>query len=138
MNLIEKAVKPAVVATFVATSFVTLAPPASAQSDPLQTAVTLTDNGFCVGHIEFLPVFGVNTPYWGLITNLIGIGPCSVDVFVNWRNADSGATGTVRHRIYGPGGGGSQISFDPGNGRVAGTITTSALHKVGTFEFQRG
>ncbi|MGK8465068.1 hypothetical protein [Nocardia cyriacigeorgica] len=51
---------------------------------------------------------------------------------MNWRNLDTGA---VRQQIYGTGG--TQIRFDPGPGRIVGTLTTNALHKPGSFEFQR-
>ncbi|MET9211441.1 MULTISPECIES: hypothetical protein [unclassified Nocardia] len=112
-----------------------LAPVAAADRGLLDDAITLTSGGLCVGHVHFATVFGPDTPYFGLVSALHGIGPCSVEVAVDWRNLDTGATGTVRQQVYGTGG--TQISFDPGPGRITGTLTTDAPHKPGTFEFQR-
>lgn len=119
----------------VAVPLLALAPAATADSNPLNDALTLTSSGFCVGHVDFELVFGPDTPYFGLISALHGVGPCSVEVAVHWHNVDTGATGTVRQRVYGTGG--TQIRFDPGPGRITGTLTTDAPHKPGSFEFRR-
>ncbi|WP_336082783.1 hypothetical protein [Nocardia sp. SSK8] len=112
-----------------------VAPVAAADAGLLDDAITLTSAGFCVGHIHFETVFGTETRYFGLVSALHGVGPCSVDAGVHWRNLDTGAAGTVWQRIYGTGG--TQIEFDPGPGRIVGTITTDAPHKPGRFEFVR-
>ncbi|MBF6319982.1 hypothetical protein IU453_24845 [Nocardia cyriacigeorgica] len=130
-----KTVRSLFAAAVVAVPLLALAPAATADSDPFNDAITTTSSGFCVGHIDFELIYGPDTPYFGLVSALHGIGPCSVEVAVNWRNLDTGAAGTVRHQIYGTGG--TQIRFDPGPGRITGTLTTNALHKPGSFEFQR-
>ncbi|MFI5716698.1 hypothetical protein [Nocardia sp. NPDC051750] len=135
MHFGRKSVRSLIVAGVVATPLLAVAPAASAEVPLLNDAITATSSGFCAGHIHFELVFGPDTPYFGLISALHGIGPCSVEAAVHWRNLDSGASGTVRQRVYGTGG--TQITFDPGPGRIAGTITTDALHRPGSFEFQR-
>jgi len=137
MHLGRKAVKALVVSALIAVPALVLTPTASADRNPLWAAVTLTDGGLCAGHIDFETIYGPNSQYFGLISNIVGVGPCSVEVAVNWRNLDSGASGTVRQTIVGTGGSGHQIAFSPGRGRISGTITTNAAHKPGYFEFVR-
>ncbi|MFD5177889.1 hypothetical protein ACFWM1_18915 [Nocardia sp. NPDC058379] len=135
MHLGGTTIRALIAAAVVAVPVGALAPVAAADRGLLDDAITLTSGGLCVGHVHFATVFGPDTPYFGLVSALHGIGPCSVEVAVNWRNLDTGATGTVRQQVYGTGG--TQISFDPGPGRITGTLTTDAPHKPGTFEFQR-
>ncbi|NEW48515.1 hypothetical protein GV792_00390 [Nocardia cyriacigeorgica] len=135
MHLGNKTTRSLIAAATVAVPLLAVAPIAAADSNPLNNAITLSSNGFCVGHIDFELIYGPNTPYFGLISALHGIGPCSVEVAVNWRNLDTGASGTVRQQIHGTGG--TQIQFDPGPGHITGTLTTNAVHKPGSFDFQR-
>ncbi|WP_194815383.1 hypothetical protein [Nocardia sp. XZ_19_385] len=134
MRFGRKTTRSVTTAALIAAPLVAFAPMASA-GDPLWSAVTTTSSGACIGHIAFEPIYGPNTPYFALLTAMHGIGPCSVEAFVNWRNLDTGASGTVRQWLYGSGG--YQISFAPGPGRITGTITTDALHRAGYFEFDR-
>ncbi|WP_278262503.1 hypothetical protein [Nocardia sp. AG03] len=135
MSLGGKTLRTVAAAAVLAGTGLAVAPVATADGGLLDDAITLTSAGVCVGHIHFETVFGTETPYFGLISALHGLGPCSVEAAVHWRNLDTGASGTVRHRIYGTVG--TQIEFDPGPGRITGTITTDAPHKPGSFEFQR-
>ncbi|MGS2811267.1 hypothetical protein [Nocardia sp. MW-W600-9] len=135
MHLGGTTIRALIATAVVAAPLCALAPLAAADRGLLDDAITLTSGGRCVGHVHFATVFGPNTPYFGLVSALHGIGPCAVEVAVTWRNLDTGATGTVRQQVYGTGG--TQISFDPGPGRITGTLTTDAPHKPGTFEFLR-
>ncbi|GAA5058965.1 hypothetical protein [Nocardia callitridis] len=99
-------------------------------------------NGPCVGTVDtyvggnFYPGMAGFT----VATQLYGIGPCTLPITLNWRNLDTGETGSVAKEARGPGYWGSDgrgALFSPGLGRFSATITIGGAHlpDPGTVEF---
>jgi hypothetical protein len=109
--------------------------------------IYILGQGPCVGSID-TSVGGSGGPggggypdsaVFGVEHTLAGVGPCSVDVSLQWRNLDTGETGTVTRHIEGPGFGitdpPSNI-FRPGFGRFAATVSVNTSHTPESGELQ--
>ncbi|WP_280276886.1 hypothetical protein [Nocardia wallacei] len=115
-------------------SVIATAAPASADTNGGQfTRVYSLANGPC-GAIVDSSVNGNAYPgaagFTAAVT-LIGVGSCSLDVTLNWRNVATGETGTKTHRANGPGfwsNDGRSAIFSPGYGDFVGTVTVGAAH----------
>ncbi|MBB5917907.1 hypothetical protein BJY24_006819 [Nocardia transvalensis] len=110
------------------------AAPASADTNGGKfTKIYSLTNGPCVAVVDS-SVGGDTYPSSAGFTvsaTLIGVGPCSLDVTLNWRNVDTGETGTKTQHASGPGywgNDGRSAIFSPGIGNFVGTVTTSAGH----------
>lgn len=97
--------------------------------------------GPCVGVVS-ATVNGSGYPNAASFTvthNLIGLGPCSLDVSLNWRNLDTNETGTFNRHIDGPGFGitdPASTIFYPGFGRFVGAVSVNAGHVPPSGEVQ--
>ncbi|NUS42644.1 MAG: hypothetical protein HOQ24_02960 [Mycobacteriaceae bacterium] len=124
---------PATVIAAAATLLAATAAPAAAQSGgKFQTFYALAA-GPCVAVVDS-SVHGPGYPSSASFTvsaNLIGLGPCSLDVTLQWRNVATGQTGTRTAHAVGPG---YWISdpkttiFQPGFGQFVGTVTVPTPH----------
>ncbi|WP_280267626.1 hypothetical protein [Nocardia wallacei] len=118
-----------------AATVIATATPASAQANGGKfTRVYSLANGPCAAIVDS-SVTGNAYPSsaaFNVSTTMYGVGSCSLDVTLNWRNLDTGRTGTVTRRANGPGywatdGRGS--IFSPGvYGEFVGTVTVGAAH----------
>ncbi|MFF3229053.1 hypothetical protein ACFYV7_40125 [Nocardia suismassiliense] len=120
------------------------AAPASAEpaanGGEFSTMYTLAQ-GPCVGTVN-ATVNGRGYPNAASFTvthNLLGVGPCSLDVTLNWRNVDTGETGRFNRHIDGPGFGitdPASTIFYPGFGPFVGTVSINAGHLPESGEVQ--
>ncbi|WP_228824100.1 hypothetical protein [Nocardia blacklockiae] len=108
--------------------------PAAAESSGGQfTRVYSLANGPCVAIVDS-SVNGNAYPGAAGFTasvTLIGVGSCSLDVTLNWRNVATGETGSKTHHANGPGywsNDGRSSLFSPGYGDFVGTVTVGAAH----------
>ncbi|WP_330249496.1 hypothetical protein OG874_24600 [Nocardia sp. NBC_00565] len=125
-----------------AAALLTVAAPASAASgDKFQTIYSLT-NGACIAVVDS-SVHGPGYPSsasFTVNTNIIGVGACALDVTLQWRNVDTGETGSRTVHATGPG---NWISdpkssiFQPGFGTFESTVTVNGAHlgESGQVEF---
>lgn len=110
------------------------AAPAAAQDTggDFATVYSLT-NGPCAAVIDS-SVHGDAYPGMAAFTvdgPLYGVGHCTLDVTLNWRNIDTGETGRVTETANGPGywsNSGHSALFSPGYGDFVGTVTVGAAH----------
>lgn len=117
------------------------AAPAAANGGKFQTAYSLTQ-GLCIAQVDAsvagdaypqAAAFTVSTTMWG-------VGTCSLPVTLNWRNTETGETGSVTRNANGPGywmNDGRGAIFSPGVGTFTGTVTIGQAHipEPGTLEF---
>ncbi|WP_406273319.1 hypothetical protein OH799_34540 [Nocardia sp. NBC_00881] len=117
------------------------APAAAAPEGKFATIYTLAQ-GPCVGQVD-ASVNGNAYPNQAAFTvssTLIGVGPCTLPITLNWRNVDTGAAGVFAVTAQGPGywgNSGHSALFAPGSGRFAATVTIGAVHmpELGPIEF---
>ncbi|MEU6562177.1 hypothetical protein [Nocardia nova] len=110
------------------------AAPASADDagGKFATVYSMTD-GPCVAVIDS-SVHGDAYPGMAAFTvggPLIGVGHCTLDITLNWRNVDTGETGSFTQTANGPGywgNSGYSALFSPGYGNFVGTVTVGAAH----------
>lgn len=132
---------PACAALAAAALATTAAPAAAADGGSFDTAYSLT-NGACAAQVE-PSVTGDAYPEhaaFSVSTIMFGAGECTLPVTLNWRNLDTGETGSVTRTAYGPGhwmNDGRSALFHPGIGRFSATVTIGAAHvpDPGTVEF---
>ncbi|MFC9894447.1 hypothetical protein ACFVMC_12190 [Nocardia sp. NPDC127579] len=110
---------------------VTAGPAVAENGGKFQTFYSLT-NGLCVAVVDS-SVHGPGYPSsatFTVSTNMTGVGSCSLDVTLHWRNVDTGETGTRTQTAKGPG---YWISdpkttvFQPGFGTFVGHVTVNGL-----------
>ncbi|MET8797488.1 hypothetical protein ABZV91_13755 [Nocardia sp. NPDC004568] len=131
---------PAAAALAVGTLAATAAP-AAADGGSFQTIYSLTD-GPCVAQVD-ASVNGPGYPEHASFTVsaiTFGFGSCSLPVTLNWRNLDTGETGSATQVANGPGhwmNDGRSALFRPGIGRFTATVTVGAAHisESGSVEF---
>lgn len=117
------------------------AAPAAAEGGSFQTIYSLTD-GPCVAQVD-ASVNGPGYPEhasFTVSTITFGFGSCSLPVTLNWRNLDTGETGSITQIANGPGhwmNDGRSALFRPGIGRFTATVTVGAAHTPdsGSVEF---
>ncbi|WP_280236239.1 hypothetical protein [Nocardia cyriacigeorgica] len=132
---------PAASALAVTALAVTAAPAAAENGGKFQTVYSLTD-GPCVAQID-ASVTGPGYPEHASFTvtaHMYGVGSCRLPVTLNWRNLDTGETGSKTHTPSGPGTwmpDGRSALFAPGIGRFEATVTVGAAHipEPGTVQF---
>lgn len=132
---------PAASALAVAALAVTAAPAAAVNGGKFQTVYSLTQ-GLCVAQIE-ASVNGDAYPEHAAFTvgsTMWGVGDCQLPVTLNWRNLETGETGSKTQTPHGPGywmNDGKAALFAPGVGKFSATITIGAAHvpEPGTIEF---
>ncbi|GAB2638174.1 hypothetical protein [Nocardia goodfellowii] len=109
----------------------TAAPASAANGGKFQTIYSLT-NGLCFAVVDS-SVHGPGYPSsatFTVSTNMTGVGSCSLDVTLHWRNVDTGETGTRTAKATGPGfwiSDPKSTVFQPGFGKFVGTVTVNAL-----------
>ncbi|MEV0105436.1 hypothetical protein AB0H42_03715 [Nocardia sp. NPDC050799] len=119
----------------------TTAAPAAADGGSFQTIYSLTD-GPCVAQVD-TSVNGPGYPEhasFTVSTIMFGIGSCHLPITLNWRNLDTGETGSATQNANGPGhwmSDGPSALFRPGIGRFTATVTVGAAHipQSGSVEF---
>ncbi|WP_454199088.1 hypothetical protein [Nocardia sp. Marseille-Q1738] len=124
-----------------ATLVATAAPAAAAPAVEFATVYTLAQ-GPCVGQVH-MSVNGNAYPNQAAFTvssTLVGAGPCTLPVTLNWRNVATGQTGAFQVTAHGPGywaNSGHSTLFAPGIGQFTATVTIGAPHfpEPGTVEF---
>ncbi|MEV6322057.1 hypothetical protein AB0M45_12810 [Nocardia sp. NPDC051787] len=124
-----------------ATLVATAAPATAAPAVEFATVYTLAQ-GACAGQLE-MSVNGdayPNQAAFTVSTTLVGVGPCSLPVTLNWRNVATGQTGAFQVIAHGPGywaNSSHSTLFAPGIGHFTATVTVGALHfpEPGTVEF---
>lgn len=117
------------------------AAPAVADGGSFQPVYSLAQ-GACVAQLD-ASVTGDAYPEhaaFTVSTIMFGVGPCALPVTLNWRNLDTGATGSVTQTANGPGhwmNDGRSALFHPGVGRFTATITVGAAHvpEPGSVDF---
>lgn len=110
------------------------AAPASADSSggKFATIYSMT-NGPCVAIVDS-SVNGNAYPGMAAFTvsaQLIGFGRCALDITLNYRNVDTGETGSFTAHANGPGfwgNSGYSALFSPGHDNFLGTVTVNAAH----------
>ncbi|GGL04101.1 hypothetical protein [Nocardia jinanensis] len=131
---------PAAAALAVGTLVATAAP-AAADGGSFQTVYSLTD-GPCVAQVD-TSVKGPGYPEhasFTVSTIMFGVGSCSLPVTLNWRNLDTGETGSTTRTANGPGywmNDGRSSLFHPGIGRFTATVSVGAAHipESGSVDF---
>ncbi len=121
-------------AAMTAAAVTTTAAPASADSSggKFATIYSLT-NGPCVAIVDS-SVNGNAYPGMAAFTvtaQMIGVGQCSLDITLNYRNVDTGETGSFTTHANGPGfwgNSGYSALFSPGHDNFVGTVTVNAAH----------
>ena len=110
------------------------ATPAAAQDNggPFDRVYSLAD-GPCAGIVDSSVAGDTYPDAAGFTTGvyLYGVGPCSLDVTLNWRNVFTGEVGSKTHHATGPGywgNDGRSALFFPGIGEFVGTVTVGAAH----------
>ncbi|MBF6168423.1 hypothetical protein IU486_27265 [Streptomyces gardneri] len=127
-------------ATAVAALVATAAPAAAAPA-AFATVYTLAQ-GPCVGQVE-MSVNGNAYPNQAAFTvgaTLVGAGPCTLPLTLNWRNVATGQEGAFKVVAQGPGywgNSGHSALFVPGIGTFTATVGVGAAHfpAPGTVEF---
>lgn len=117
------------------------AAPAAADGGSFQTMYSLTD-GPCVAQVD-TSVNGPGYPEhasFTVSTIMFGVGSCSLPITLNWRNLDTGETGSTTRTANGPGhwmNDGRSALFRPGIGRFTATVSVGAAHtpESGSVEF---
>lgn len=117
------------------------APAPAVSGDSFGTVYSLA-YGACIAQVE-PSVTGDAYPEHAAFTVssiMFGAGDCTLPVTLNWRNLDTGQTGTVTRTPTGPGywmNDGRAALFSPGVGRFSATVTVGAAHipEPGTVEF---
>jgi hypothetical protein len=117
------------------------AAPAAAAPAAFATVYTLAQ-GPCVGQVE-MSVNGNAYPNQAAFTvgaTLVGVGPCTLPVTLNYRNVDTGQEGTFQVVAQGPGywgNSGHSALFLPGIGQFTATVSIGAAHfpEPGAIEF---
>ncbi|MEV0706381.1 hypothetical protein [Nocardia aurea] len=132
------------VASVAAAGLCATAAPASAVYDVrnFPTVYALAEGGLCLAQIDA----GVGPESRGLASFLVrsntyGVGACSVPITLDWRNLDTGETGSRTVAVPGPGswGIGRSAMFRPGGvGNFTATLTVGTAHlpEPGTIEFR--
>ncbi|MFI6867232.1 hypothetical protein [Nocardia sp. NPDC050406] len=131
------------VTTATTASVVALAAPAAAGGGgSFNTLYSLT-NGPCVAVVDS-SVKGDAYPNSAAFTvkaNLYGLAQCGLTVTLNWRNLDTGQTGSKSVTPSGPGlwmNDGKSAIFQPGIGHIKATVTVDQQHlgQSGEVEFE--
>ncbi|MFI9403968.1 hypothetical protein [Nocardia sp. NPDC052316] len=132
---------PAVPAAAAAALVATAAPAAAQIVDPFESVYSLTQ-GLCVAQVSSSVVSNAYPEHAGftVATTMYGVGSCSLPLTLNWRNVDTGETGTFTVTAQGPGywsNSGRSALFRPGIGKFTATLTVGAAHipEPGTGEF---
>ncbi|WP_378739438.1 hypothetical protein [Nocardia brasiliensis] len=132
---------PAVPAVAVAAMVATAAPAAAQIVDPFESVYSLTQ-GLCVAQVSSSVVSNAYPEHaaFTVATTMYGVGGCSLPLTLNWRNVETGATGTFTVTAQGPGywsNSGRSALFRPGIGRFTATLTVGAPHipEPGSAEF---
>ncbi|MFE9323141.1 hypothetical protein ACIHDR_25955 [Nocardia sp. NPDC052278] len=130
-------------AVMTAAAVTATAAPASADSSggKFATIYSLT-NGPCVAIVDS-SVNGNAYPGMAAFTvtaQMIGVGQCSLDITLNYRNVDTGETGSFTAHANGPGfwgNSGYSALFSPGHDNFVGTVTVNAAHfpEAGAVQF---
>ncbi|MGV9823691.1 hypothetical protein [Nocardia xishanensis] len=119
-------------AALTAAALTVTAAPAAAETSKFMTVYSMT-NGPCLAQVDASvngdaypesAAFTVSSMMWG-------VGNCSLPVTLNWRNTDTGATGSVTRTATGPGywmNDGKSAIFSPGVGNFTATITLGQAH----------
>ncbi|GAA5099640.1 hypothetical protein [Nocardia iowensis] len=109
------------------------AAPATADSGGSFATIYSLNNGPCAAQVNssvHSPAYP-NAAGFTVETTMLGVGSCTLDVTLNWRNIDTGETGAFTQTAIGPGmwmtPGRSHI-FYPGFGRFVGTIAVGPAH----------
>ncbi|MGK8524600.1 hypothetical protein ACRS6B_25010 [Nocardia asteroides] len=126
-------------AAAVAALVATAAPAAALPAFP--TVYTLAQ-GPCVGQAD-MSVNGNAYPNQAAFTvgaTLVGAGPCTLPITLNWRNVATGQEGAFKVVAQGPGywgNSGHSALFAPGVGKFTATVSIGALHfpNPGSVEF---
>ncbi|WP_228000861.1 hypothetical protein [Nocardia australiensis] len=136
-------IKSAFAATAVgAAALIATATPASAApAEKFATVYSLAD-GPCVAQVN-ASVAGDAYPSSAAFTvsgTLYGVGSCKLTVTLNWRNDNTGETGTRPVTLNGPGfwgNDGRSAIFSPGIGDFTATLTVGGAHvpEPGTVKF---
>ncbi|MBF6226914.1 hypothetical protein [Nocardia abscessus] len=122
-------------------ALVATAAPAAAAPAAFATVYTLAQ-GPCVGQVE-MSVNGNAYPNQAAFTvgaTLVGAGPCTLPITLNWRNVATGQEGAFQVVAQGPGywgNSGHSALFLPGIGQFTATVSIGAAHfpAPGTVEF---
>ncbi|MBF6467522.1 hypothetical protein IU427_20375 [Nocardia beijingensis] len=122
-------------------ALVATAAPATAAPAAFATVYTLAQ-GPCVGQVQ-MSVNGNAYPNQAAFTvgaTLVGTGPCTLPITLNWHNVGTGQEGTFQVVAQGPGYWGNSSHstlFAPGIGQFTATVTIGAAHfpDPGTVEF---
>ena len=137
---------PAVPAIAAAAVLATASPAAAVPGEPASGGAFATSyalgQGPCVAIVDS-SVNGNAYPNHAAFTvgaTLIGIGDCSMPVTLNWRNLDTGETGSVERVAHGPGYWGTDgrsALFAPGIGRFNAAVTIGGAHvpEPGSIDF---
>lgn len=133
---------PTVPAVAVAAMVATAAPAAAQIVDPFESVYSLTQ-GLCVAQVSSSVVSNAYPEHaaFTVATTMYGVGGCSLPLTLNWRNVETGATGTFTVTAQGPGywsNSGRSALFRPGIGRFTATLTVGAPHipEPGSAEFR--
>ncbi|WP_063025148.1 hypothetical protein [Nocardia niwae] len=119
----------------------TAAPAAAGPGGKFATVYTLAQ-GPCVGQVE-MSINGNAYPNQAAFTvgvTLVGAGPCTLPITLNWHNVDTGQEGAFQVVAQGPGywgNSGHSALFTPGIGQFTGTVSIGPAHfpDPGTVEF---
>ncbi|MEV5838614.1 hypothetical protein [Nocardia sp. NPDC052112] len=121
-------------AAITAAAAIAAATPASADSSGGKfTTIYSMTNGPCVAIVDS-SVNGNAYPGMAAFTvtaQMIGFGRCSLDITLNYRNVDTGETGSFTAHANGPGfwgNSGYSALFSPGHDNFVGTVTLNATH----------
>ena len=123
---------PAAAAVATGTLLATAAPAAAADGSSFATVYSLAQ-GACVAQVD-ASVNGNAYPghaAFTVSTIMFGAGTCQLPITLNWRNLDTGDTGTEVRSANGPGHWTTDpysSLFQPGSGRFTATITVGAAH----------
>ncbi|AFU00353.1 hypothetical protein [Nocardia brasiliensis] len=133
---------PAVPAVAVATMVATAAPAAAQLHDSFATVYSLSQ-GLCVASVSSGVTGNAYPEHAGfyVATTMYGVGGCTLPLTLNWRNVDTGETGTFTVTAQGPGywsNSGRSALFHPGLGKFTATLTVGAAHipEPGEVEFR--
>ncbi len=117
-----------------AAAIIAAAAPASADSSggKFATIYSMT-NGPCIAIVDS-SVNGNAYPGMAAFTvtaKMIGFGHCALDITLNYRNVDTGETGSFTAHANGPGfwsNSGRSALFSPGHDNFVGTVTLNEAH----------
>ncbi|MEU8900609.1 hypothetical protein [Nocardia sp. NPDC048505] len=139
-----KAAATAGIAAAAAAGLCATAAPAAAVYDVREfpTVYTLGQDGLCFGRIQSaIGPEGQGLASFQVDAQLYGVGSCSVPLTLDWRNLDTGETGTRTVTVPGPGSWniGRSAMFRPGGvGQFVATLRVGPAHlpEPGTITFR--